>query len=180
MKKLILAAVIAVGVGVAAPVVTAAAPAWAINCSFGDQFYHFISDSTADAQLIDSTGYLYDNAGGGWSSGDLFCQVQQPGFGSGWYQWVKKGTSSCLTVNASASYKLDLVTCNPTYTSQEWAFLDPIGTEDYSRWSSDYTASGYRDVQSQGPDSYDLGLQGWTPWNANNIIWSWTLDGPYR
>lgn len=176
LRRLALAAALTLGVGVAVPVAVGTSPAWALNCTFGDAFYQFVATYTADAQAIDSSsGFLFDNAGAG--GGDLFCQVYQPGFGSGWYEWVKKGTADCLTINASRAYQLDMVACHPGWTSQEWAFLDPLGNETYGQWESDYTNSGYRSVFMADPAAYDQGLQGWNP---NDVGWEWGLNGPFR
>lgn len=175
-----LAAALVLGAGIAVPVVVGTSPAWALNCSFGDNFYEFNSNYTTfhdwtlgDAQTIGSDGYLYSLTSG--VSGDQWCQKDY-GYGAPYYAWILQGTSYCATLNASAGYKIDLVTCDSTKVSQEWALEDNQGGEDYNLVLNlyDTTRALYC---TNGCDSETTFATGWV---NNSPIWQWYLSGPYH
>lgn len=158
--------------------------AQAVNCSFGDNFYQFVSDSSGgqnngEAQSIGANDPNYLGSLVPDVNGDEWCQTNWGVFGSGWSEWVLKNTSYCMTLNASAGYKVDLVTCN-NLVSQQWALLDQIGSgENWGRVLNAYIDSGggHHSLYCAYGCADDTVPTGWTSGDSN---FSFFLGGPYR
>jgi hypothetical protein len=74
-----------------------------------------------------------------------------------YYEWVEKGTSSCLTLNSNGG--IDIVTCRGA-TSQQWLLTDPIPNENetWGRVVNDYLQPNHcYDLKDPGAD-FKLGF----------------------
>jgi hypothetical protein len=125
----------AVGLGVVfVPVVASAPPALALNCSY-DAFYLFQSRLTNGYAAVGVPPNAATTVSDSPTSATSFCQVHGS-HGGIWYEWVQKGTSNCLTLNATEAWE-DMITCNQL-ASQQWELGDQIGTGEKWGWVESY------------------------------------------
>jgi hypothetical protein len=148
-----LAVAAALALGTVAPVVAAATPAYALNCSY-DAFYAFESDSTGgfayNNGVWNGYGYKVVNAPGNFAS---FCQLNS-GYCGGFYEWIQKGTANCLTVDATLDMTIDMKPC-AGHPSQEWFLFgpNPNKAEDWAGVISGYPNGNANFLHDQGTGS---------------------------
>lgn len=173
------AAAIALGAGAVA--FTAALPASATTCQFGDNFYYFDSASTLNLQTEGGSAWVNDGGGG-----TLYCQTAGTTIdGYSAYEWVKKGTSLCLTlVDDSGQYYTQDDTC--TGAANQYWFLGDVQTDGTWGWMANgsTTSDGnywlFWDVGSGYTDKGACDKSGDSQCNESySAKYQWTLDGPY-
>lgn len=151
-------------------------PANISQCSFGDNFYEFVSDYAYldhgyyNGQIVGADAIVKLNID---TDGSWFCQVG--------YEWMDlTGNNLCLTLNYNQN-QIDVITCQGL-ASQEWQLIDNDGSNalgvNYGGLQSFYNNHGtlYMAMNSTEQSAHE---QWFCCWNDNDI-YGYTLDGPYH
>jgi hypothetical protein len=144
-------------------------------CSFGDNFYEFVSNYAYDqgyynGLIVGSDALLKLNidADGSW-----FCQV-----GNEWMD--KTGNNLCLTWNFNAQHN-DVITCQGL-ASQKWQLIDNDGTDplglNFGGLQSLYTNHGTVYLANNSTTGSTL-IPTFCCWTESDV-YGFTLDGPIR
>jgi hypothetical protein len=158
----------------------AALPAQAINCTYGDSFYYFVSQSTAHAITY---GYyegdlvVSDDGSTTLTDGTEFCEVYTGGFGSNFAEWVAKGTDLCITYNTTAGW-VDMETC-ASHAAQEWDLYDHLPPSGSEYWGGflNYLANGTANYAMKDTGNNSI-ITVSEPW-SQTATFQWDLNGPF-